>query len=155
MIAVIRPHPNSDQHYFLTQWTSFRPSGGHGNFTVAKQMIPMQITSFHYDNQIVRNFGIATIFWGIVGMTVGLLVAVQLVWPFMNFELQYTTLGRILPLHTYAVIFAFVGNAIFMGAYYSLQPLLRAIIYSDRLSRIHFWGWQLVVVAAAVTLPLG
>ena len=71
-----------------------------------------QVENFNYDNKIVRDFGIATIVWGLVGMTVGLLVAVQLVWPFMNFELQYTTFGRIRPLHTNAVIFAFVGNAI-------------------------------------------
>ncbi|WP_257657510.1 cytochrome-c oxidase, cbb3-type subunit I [Parapedobacter lycopersici] len=115
----------------------------------------MQLTKFNYDNKIVRDFGIATIVWGIVGMTVGLLVAVQLVWPFMNFNLQYTTFGRVRPLHTNAVIFAFVGNAIFMGAYYSLQRLLKARMYSDLLSRVHFWGWQLIILAAAITLPLG
>ena len=115
----------------------------------------MQLTKFNYDNKIVRNFGVATIFWGIVGMSVGLLAAVQLVWPFMNFELQYSTFGRIRPLHTNAVIFAFVGNAFFMGAYYSLQRLLKARMFSDFLSRVHFWGWQLVILAAAITLPLG
>jgi len=115
----------------------------------------MQLTKFNYDSKIVRNFGIATIFWGIVGMSVGLLVAVQLVWPFMNLDLQYTTFGRIRPLHTNAVIFAFVGNAIFMGVYYSLQRLLKARMYSDFLSRVHFWGWQLIILAAAITLPLG
>ncbi|HWK59307.1 MAG TPA: cytochrome-c oxidase, cbb3-type subunit I [Parapedobacter sp.] len=115
----------------------------------------MQLTKFNYDNKIVRNFAIATIVWGIVGMSVGLLVAVQLVWPFMNFDLQYTTFGRIRPLHTNAVIFAFVGNGIFMGVYYSLQRLLKARMYSDFLSRVHFWGWQLIILAAAITLPLG
>lgn len=115
----------------------------------------MQLTTFNYDNKIVRDFAIATIVWGIVGMSVGLLVAVQLIWPFMNFDLQYTTFGRIRPLHTNAVIFAFVGNAIFMGVYYSLQRLLKARMYSDVLSRIHFWGWQLIILAAALTLPLG
>ncbi|PPL04248.1 cytochrome-c oxidase, cbb3-type subunit I [Parapedobacter indicus] len=115
----------------------------------------MQLTKFNYDNKIVRNFGIATIVWGIVGMSVGLLIAIQLVWPFMNFELQYTTFGRVRPLHTNAVIFAFVGNAIFMGVYYSLQRLLKARMYSDFLSRVHFWGWQLIILAAAITLPLG
>jgi len=115
----------------------------------------MQLTKFNYDNKIVRDFGIATIVWGIVGMSVGLLVAIQLVWPFMNFELQYTTFGRIRPLHTNAVIFAFVGNAIFMGVYYSLQRLLKARMYSDFLSRVHLWGWQLIILAAAITLPLG
>ncbi|HIX53856.1 MAG TPA: cytochrome-c oxidase, cbb3-type subunit I [Candidatus Sphingobacterium stercoripullorum] len=114
-----------------------------------------QVENFNYDNKIVRDFGIATIVWGLVGMTVGLLVAVQLVWPFMNFELQYTTFGRIRPLHTNAVIFAFVGNAIFMGAYYSMQRVLKARMFNDTLSKIHFWGWQLIILAAAITLPLG
>ena len=98
----------------------------------------MQLTKFNYDNKIVRNFAIATIVWGIIGMSVGLLVAIQLVWPFMNFELQYTTFGRVRPLHTNAVVFAFVGNGIFMGVYYSLQRLLKARMYSDFLSRVHF-----------------
>lgn len=114
-----------------------------------------QVENFNYDNKIVRDFGIATMVWGLVGMTVGLLVAVQLVWPFMNFELQYTTFGRIRPLHTNAVIFAFVGNAIFMGAYYSMQRVLKARMFSDTLSKIHFWGWQIIILAAAITLPLG
>jgi len=115
----------------------------------------MQLERFTYDNKIVRNFGIATIVWGIIGMTVGLLAAMQLFKPAMNLGSQYTTFGRIRPLHTNAVIFAFVGNAIFMGVYYSLQRLLKARMYSDILSKIHFWGWQLIIVAAAITLPLG
>jgi cytochrome c oxidase cbb3-type subunit I/II len=110
---------------------------------------------FYYDNKIVRNFAIATIVWGIIGMTVGLLVATQLFSPNMNMGSQYTTFGRIRPLHTNAVIFAFVGNAIFMGVYYSLQRLLKARMFSDKLSKIHFWGWQLIIVAAVITLPLG
>ncbi|GAA4794678.1 cytochrome-c oxidase, cbb3-type subunit I [Olivibacter ginsenosidimutans] len=114
-----------------------------------------QLETFSYDNKIVRNFGIATIFWGIVGMSVGLLVAIQLVWPVMNFGTQFSTFGRIRPVHTNAVIFAFVGNGIFMGVYYSLQRLLKARMYSDVLSKIHFWGWQLIILAAAITLPLG
>lgn len=115
----------------------------------------MQPEKFYYDNKIVRNFGIATIVWGIVGMTVGLIIAIQLYNPAMNMHNQYTTFGRVRPLHTNAVIFAFVGNAIFMGIYYSLQRLLKARMFSDVLSKIHFWGWQLVIVAAAITLPLG
>lgn len=115
----------------------------------------MQLEQFNYDNKIVRNFGIATIVWGIVGMTVGLLIALQLIWPELNFMTQYTTFGRIRPLHTNAVIFAFVGNAIFMGMYYSMQRVLKARMFSDVLSKIHFWGWQLIIVAAAITLPLG
>ena len=110
---------------------------------------------FHYDNKIVRNFALATIVWGIVGMTIGLLIAMQLFKPAMNMGSQYTTFGRIRPLHTNAVIFAFVGNAIFMGVYYSLQRLLKARMYSDVLSKIHFWGWQLIIIATVITLPLG
>ncbi len=113
------------------------------------------IENFYYDNKIVRNFAIATIVWGIIGMTVGLLIASQLFAPSMNLGNQYTTFGRIRPLHTNAVIFAFVGNAIFMGVYYSLQRLLKARMYSDTMSKIHFWGWQLIIVATVITLPLG
>jgi cytochrome c oxidase cbb3-type subunit I/II len=115
----------------------------------------MQLEKFNYDNKIVRNFGIATVLWGIIGMTVGLLIAVQLYKPEMNLGTQYTTFGRIRPLHTNAVIFAFVGNGIFMGVYYSLQRLLKARMFSDALSKIHFWGWQLIILSAAITLPLG
>ncbi|HKI77558.1 MAG TPA: cytochrome-c oxidase, cbb3-type subunit I [Ignavibacteriaceae bacterium] len=115
----------------------------------------MELERFSYDNKIVKQFGIATIIWGVVGMLVGLLVASQLFAPSLNFNLQYTTFGRIRPIHTNAVIFAFVGNAIFMGVYHSLQRLCKARMYSDLLSKIHFWGWQLIIVAAAVTLALG
>ena len=115
----------------------------------------MQVESFQYDNKTVRNFAIATIIWGIVGMTVGLWVALQLVFPTVLNLQPYFNFGRIRPLHTNAVIFAFVGNAMFMGVYYSLQRLLKARMFSDALSKIHFWGWQLIIVAAAITLPLG
>lgn len=113
------------------------------------------LEKFNYDNKIVRNFAIATIIWGIIGMTVGLIIAMQLFKPGMNMGNQYTTFGRIRPLHTNAVIFAFVGNAIFMGVYYSLQRLLKARMFSDALSYIHFWGWQLIIISAVITLPLG
>jgi cytochrome c oxidase cbb3-type subunit I/II len=109
---------------------------------------------FEYDNKIVRNFALASIIFAIVGMLVGLLIAVQLFWPGAN-ATQYFTFGRIRALHTNAVIFAFVGNAIFAGMYYSLQRLCKARLYSDLLSKIHFWGWQIIIVAAAITLPLG
>ncbi len=115
----------------------------------------MQLEKFNYDNKIVRNFAIATIVWGIIGMTVGLIAAIQLFWPFMNFDNQYTTFGRVRPVHTNAVIFAFVGNSIFMGIYYSMQRLLKTRMFSDKLSNIHFWMWQLIIVASAVTLLLG
>ncbi|MFH6985834.1 cytochrome-c oxidase, cbb3-type subunit I [Marinoscillum luteum] len=113
------------------------------------------LDTFYYDNSIVRMFLIATTIFGVVGMSVGLLAACQFFWPELNFGLQYTTFGRIRPLHTNAVIFAFVGNGIFMGVYYSLQRLCKARMFSDLLSRIHFWGWQLIILAAAITLPLG
>ncbi|MGA7836621.1 MAG: cytochrome-c oxidase, cbb3-type subunit I [Ignavibacteriaceae bacterium] len=115
----------------------------------------MELERFSYDNKIVKQFGIATIVWGVVGMLVGLLIASQLFYPALNFNLQFTTFGRVRPIHTNAVIFAFVGNAIFMGVYHSLQRLCKARMYSDLLSKIHFWGWQLIIVAAAVTLALG
>jgi cytochrome c oxidase cbb3-type subunit I/II len=115
----------------------------------------MELEKIHYDNKIVKAFIIATIIFGIVGMTVGLLAAIQLFYPLANFDLQYTTFGRIRPLHTNAVIFAFVGNAMFAGIYYSLQRLLKTRMFNDSLSWIHFWGWQLIILAAAITLPLG
>ena len=115
----------------------------------------MGLEKFSYDNKIVRNFAIATIVWGIVGMLVGLLAALQLILPELNFAFQYTTFGRIRPLHTNAVIFAFVGNAIFMGVYYSLPRLCKASMFSKLLGSVHFWGWQLIIVLAAITLPAG
>ena len=115
----------------------------------------MKIETFKYDNRIVRAFAIATVVWGVVGMLVGLLAAVQLFFPDANLNFQFITFGRIRPLHTNAVIFAFVGNGMFMGIYYSLQRLCKARMFSDWLSWFNFWGWQSIIVAAAVTLPLG
>ena len=115
----------------------------------------MATETFYYDNKIVRNFGIATVIWGIVGMLVGLIIALKLVFPdFLGFipELSY---GRLRPLHTNAVVFAFAGNAIFLGIYYSLQRLCKARMWSDTLSKLNFWGWQAIIVSAAITLPLG
>ena len=103
----------------------------------------------------MRAFGIATVVWGIVGMLVGMLAAVELFYPGANLNLQFITFGRIRPLHTNAVIFAFVGNGMFMGIYYSLQRLCKARMCSDLLSWINFWGWQAIIVSAAITLPLG
>jgi cytochrome c oxidase cbb3-type subunit I/II len=113
------------------------------------------IERFEYDNTIVKKFAIASALWGLVGMLVGVIIALQLVFPALNFDLSFTTFGRLRPIHTNAVIFAFVGNGIFMGVYYSLQRLLKARMFSDKLSSIHFWGWQLIIVFAAVTLALG
>lgn len=115
----------------------------------------MSVEQFKYDNKVVKYFMIAAVIFGVVGMSVGLLVALQLVFPSLNFGVQFTTFGRIRPLHTNAVIFAFVGNAMFGGVYYSLQRLLKARLFNDTLTWIHFWGWQLIILAAAITLPLG
>lgn len=115
----------------------------------------MQVEKFYYDNKIVKMFAYATILWGVVGMLAGLLAAVQIYLPSANFDLPYTTFGRVRPVHTNAAIFAFVGNGIFMGVYYSLQRLCKARMFSDALSKIHFWGWQLIIIAAAVTLLSG
>src|SRR6187431_3415178 len=115
----------------------------------------MNVETFKYDNRIVRAFAIATVIWGLVGFCAGLLAAIQLFWPEANLNLAMTTFGRIRPLHTNAVIFAFVGNGMFMGIYYSLQRLCKARMFSDRLSWINFWGWNAIIVAAAITLPLG
>jgi cytochrome c oxidase cbb3-type subunit I/II len=115
----------------------------------------MNVETFRYDNRIVRAFAIATIVWGLVGFSAGLLIACQLFWPDLNLNLQYTTFGRLRPLHTNAVIFAFVGNGMFMGIYYSLQRLCKARMFSDFLSWLNFYGWQSIIVAAAITLPLG
>ena len=115
----------------------------------------MKVETFKYDNRIVRAFAIATVLWGIIGMSAGLLAAIQLFFPAANLNLQFTTFGRIRPLHTNAVIFAFVGNGMFMGIYYSLQRLCKARMFSDKLSWINFWGWNAIIVAAAITLPLG
>jgi len=114
-----------------------------------------QIEQFQYDNKVVKQFAIATAFWGIIGMIAGLLAALQLVFPVLNFDLPYTSFGRVRPVHTNAVIFAFVGNGIFMGVYYSLQRLCKSRMWSDKLSKIHFWGWQLIIVFAAATLLFG
>jgi cytochrome c oxidase cbb3-type subunit I/II len=115
----------------------------------------MEPEKFSYDNKIVKQFAYATIIWGLIGMTVGLWAALQLVFPSLNLDMGMTSFGRIRPLHTNAVIFAFVGNGIFMGVYYSLQRLCKARMFSDRLSKIHFWGWQLIILSAVLTLPLG
>lgn len=114
-----------------------------------------RLETYSYDDQIVRMFVIATIIWGAVAMLVGVTIAFQLATWKMNFGLQWITFGRLRPLHTNAAIFAFCGNAIFAGIYYSHQRLLKARMFNDVLSRIHFWGWQLIIVAAALTLPFG
>jgi cytochrome c oxidase cbb3-type subunit I/II len=115
----------------------------------------MDKEQFYYDNKIVKMFLIATVLWGVVGMLVGLIVAFLFIFPNILEGIPWLSFGRLRPLHTNAVIFAFVGNSIFLGVYYSMQRLLKTRMFSDALSKIHFWGWQLIIVAAAVTLPLG
>lgn len=115
----------------------------------------MEVEQFYYDNKIVNKFIWATLIWGIVGMTVGLILAFMFLFPNMTDGISWLSFGRLRPLHTNAVIFAFVGNALFAGVYYSTQRLLKARMWSDFLSNINFWGWQLIIVAAAITLPLG
>ena len=114
----------------------------------------MKTQRITYDDAITRKFIAASVFWGLIGMLVGVLVALQLAFWQANLG-PYLTFGRLRPLHTNAVIFAFVGNMLFAGVYYSTQRLLKARLASDLLSGAHFWGWQGIIVAAAVTLPLG
>src|SRR5215203_5597649 len=114
-----------------------------------------RVETFYYDNESVRLFATATAVWGIVAFLAGLVVALKLVFPALLGGIPYLSYGRLRPLHTNAAVFAFGGNAIFLGVYYSLQRLCKARMFSDRLSAIHFWGWQFIIVTAALTLPLG
>ena len=114
-----------------------------------------KMETFSYDDKIVKMFAGVTLLWGVVGMLVGVIIAFQLAnWKF-NFGVEWLTFGRLRPLHTNAIIFAFVGNSIFSGIYYSIQRLCKARLFNDTLSKIHFWGWQLIIVSAALTLPFG
>ncbi|MDP3393981.1 cytochrome-c oxidase, cbb3-type subunit I [Sediminibacterium sp.] len=115
----------------------------------------MQLEKFSFDNSIVRKFAFATVLWAIVGMLVGVIIAFQLAYPALNLGISYTSFGRLRPLHTNAVIFAFVGNGIYTGVYYMMPRLLKTSMWSKALGLVHFWGWQLIIVSAAVTLPLG
>ena len=108
-----------------------------------------------YNYRVVRQFAIMTIVWGIVGMAVGVFIASQLVWPALNFDIAWLTYGRLRPLHTNAVIFAFGGCALFATSYYVVQRTCHVRLISDKLAAFTFWGWQLVIVSAAITLPLG
>lgn len=115
----------------------------------------MELQKFYYDNKIVNKFIIATMIWGIVGMSIGLLLAFMFLFPNLTDGISWLSFGRLRPLHTNAVIFAFIGNAIFAGVYYSSQRLLKARMWKDWLSNLNFWGWQAIIVGAAITLPLG
>jgi cytochrome c oxidase cbb3-type subunit I/II len=115
----------------------------------------MEQERFYYDNITVKKFIYATIIWGVVGMLIGVLLAFMFLFPNITYGVEWLSFGRLRPLHTNAVIFAFIGNALFAGVYYSLQRLLKARLYSNFLSNFNFWGWQAIIVAAAVSLPLG
>lgn len=108
-----------------------------------------------YNYRVVRQFAVMTVVWGIVGMLVGVIIAAQLVWPALNFDVAWLTYGRLRPLHTNAVIFAFGGCALFATSYYVVQRTCHVRLISDKLAAFTFWGWQAVIVLAAVTLPLG
>ncbi|MCG6868030.1 MAG: cytochrome-c oxidase, cbb3-type subunit I [Gammaproteobacteria bacterium] len=108
-----------------------------------------------YNDKVVRQFAVMTIVWAVVGMAVGVLIAAQLAWPALNFDIPWLTFGRIRPLHTNAVIFAFGGSALFATSYYVVQRTCHVRLISDKLAAFTFWGWQLIIVLAAITLPLG
>jgi cytochrome c oxidase cbb3-type subunit 1 len=112
-------------------------------------------TSAVYNDKVVRQFAIMTVVWGIVGMAVGVFIAAQLLWPQLNFDIPWLTYSRLRPLHTNAVIFAFGGSALFATSYYVVQRTCHVRLFSDRLAAFTFWGWQAVIVLAAITLPLG
>jgi len=108
-----------------------------------------------YNYKVVRQFAIMTVVWGIVGMSLGVLIAAQLVWPALNFDLPFTHFGRLRPLHTNSVIFGFGGSALFATSYYVVQRTCQARLISDKLAAFTFWGWTAIIVSAAITLPMG
>src|SRR6266545_3094030 len=109
--------------------------------------------TFNY--KVVRQFAIVTVVWGVVGMLVGVIIAAQLIWPDLTYGIPWLSYGRLRPLHTNAVIFAFGGSALFATSYYVVQRTCHVRLFSDALASFTFWGWQLVIVLAAITLPLG
>ncbi len=108
-----------------------------------------------YNDRVVRQFALMTVVWGVVGMTVGTLIAAQLLWPALNFDVPWLTFSRLRPLHTNAAIFAFGGSALFATSYYIVQRTCHVRLFSDRLAAFTFWGWQLIILLAAISLPLG
>ncbi len=108
-----------------------------------------------YNYKVVRQFAIMTVVWGIVGMTVGVLIAAQMAWPALNFDIPWLTFGRLRPLHTNAVVFAFGGSALFATSYYVVQRTCHVRLISDKLAAFTFWGWTLIILLAAISLPLG
>ena len=115
----------------------------------------MNASGERYNDKVVRQFAIMTVVWGVVGMSVGVLIAAQLLFPALNFDIPWLTYSRLRPLHTNAVIFAFGGSALFATSYHIVQRTCHVRLFSDRLAAFTFWGWQAVIVLAAITLPLG
>ncbi|MEK7419160.1 MAG: cbb3-type cytochrome c oxidase subunit I, partial [Pseudomonadota bacterium] len=109
----------------------------------------------YYDDTVVRQFSIMAVVWGVVGMAVGVLIASQLAWPELNFGIPWLSYGRLRPLHTNAVIFAFGGSALFATSYYVVQRTCQTRLFMPKLASLTFWGWQIVILAAAISLPLG
>ncbi|MEO0476848.1 MAG: cbb3-type cytochrome c oxidase subunit I, partial [Planctomycetota bacterium] len=133
-----------------------------GNAAVPATADALKLQSFSYDDAVVRKFLFAMVAWALVSFLVGIILAIQLPFPTIpftniptNFGLEWLTFGRIRPLHTNAAIFAFAGNAIFAGVYYSTQRLCKCRMWNDTLSNLNFWGWQLIILCAAITLPMG
>lgn len=118
-------------------------------------MQTLEKKSLTYHDTVVRQFSIMAVVWGVVGMLVGVIIAAQLVWPELNFNLPWTSFGRLRPLHTNAVIFAFGGCTLFATAYFVVQRTCQASLFMPKLANFTFWGWQVVILAAAVSLPLG
>mgnify|MGYP000004560320 CR=1 FL=1 len=116
---------------------------------------PSTNVAAHYNDTVVRQFSIMAVVWGVVGMLVGVFIAAQLAWPELNFGIPWLSYGRLRPLHTNAVIFAFGGSALFATSYYVVQRTCQTRLFAGPLAAFTFWGWQLVIVAAAVSLPLG
>ena len=108
-----------------------------------------------YNYDIVKQFAVMTVVWGVIGMFVGVYIAAQLVWPQLNFDIAWLTFGRLRPLHTNAVVFAFGGCALFTAAYYVVQRTCQVRLVNDKLASFTFWGWQLIIVLAVITLPMG
>ena len=123
--------------------------------TTTQHSLPADTPPPTYNDKVIRQFAMMTIVWGIVGMAVGVLIAAELIWPDLSFGLPWLSYGRLRPLHTNAVIFAFGGSALFATSYYVVQRTCRVRLFSDALSSFTFWGWQAVIVLAALTLPLG
>ena len=118
-------------------------------------MTATQFGITQYNDKVVRQFALMTVVWGVVGMLVGVIIAAQLLLPELNFDLPWLTYSRLRPLHTNAVIFAFGGSAIFATSYYIVQRTCHTRLFSDRLAAFTFWGWQTIIVLAAISLPMG